>query len=96
MRLLKSGKKADLMKDNVPREGTPADGGGFNRRNLLKVSTILGGGGLISQTLIPAKALAQQPAQSKGESWESRRHQSGVVCGAVTLSAAEAAVSSPE
>ena len=32
----------------------------FNRRNLLKVSTILGGGGLIAQTAVPASALAQQ------------------------------------
>jgi len=36
----------------------------FNRRNLLKVSSILGGGGLIAQTTVPASALAQQPAPS--------------------------------
>ena len=35
----------------------------FNRRNLLKVSTMLGGGGLIAQTAVPARAVAQQPAQ---------------------------------
>jgi isopentenyl diphosphate isomerase/L-lactate dehydrogenase-like FMN-dependent dehydrogenase len=36
----------------------------FNRRNLLKVSTILGGGGMIAQTAVPTSVLAQQPAQS--------------------------------
>jgi isopentenyl diphosphate isomerase/L-lactate dehydrogenase-like FMN-dependent dehydrogenase len=36
----------------------------FNRRNLLKASTILGSGGLIAQTAVPARAVAQQPAQS--------------------------------
>jgi isopentenyl diphosphate isomerase/L-lactate dehydrogenase-like FMN-dependent dehydrogenase len=36
----------------------------FNRRNLLKVSTMLGGGGLIAQTAVPARAVAQQSAQS--------------------------------
>src|SRR5664280_556334 len=49
---------------NAPREDVPGDGGGFNRRNLLKVSTILGGGGLIAQTAVPARAVAQQPANS--------------------------------
>jgi isopentenyl diphosphate isomerase/L-lactate dehydrogenase-like FMN-dependent dehydrogenase len=54
------------MKNNpdAPREDLPGDGGGFNRRNLLKVSTILGGGGLIAQTAVPARAVAQQPAPS--------------------------------
>ena len=46
-----------------PREDFPGDGG-FNRRNLLKVSTMLGGGGLIAQTAVPARAVAQQSAQS--------------------------------
>ena len=36
----------------------------FNRRNLLKVSTMLGGGGLMAQTAVPATAAAQQPAPS--------------------------------
>ena len=36
----------------------------FNRRNLLKVSTMLGGGGLIAQTAVPARAVAQQSAPS--------------------------------
>jgi len=45
-----------------PREDCPGDGG-FNRRNLLRVSTMLGGGGLIAQTAVPARAVAQQPAQ---------------------------------
>lgn len=44
--------------------GDSPEDGGFNRRNLLKVSTLLGGGGLISQTVMPAKALAQQAAPS--------------------------------
>src|SRR5271157_62337 len=47
----------DSSRDDVPGDG------GFNRRNLLKVSSILGGGGLIAQTAVPASALAQQPAQ---------------------------------
>jgi isopentenyl diphosphate isomerase/L-lactate dehydrogenase-like FMN-dependent dehydrogenase len=53
------------MKNNPDssREDVPGDGG-FNRRNLLKVSTMLGGGGLIAQTAVPARAVAQQPAQS--------------------------------
>ena len=44
------------------RDDTPADGGGFNRRNLLKASTFLGGGGLIGQVVVPARGSAQQPA----------------------------------
>ncbi|MGA2270514.1 MAG: twin-arginine translocation signal domain-containing protein [Bryobacteraceae bacterium] len=53
------------MKNNPDssREDVPGDGA-FNRRNLLKVSAMLGGGGLISQTAVPTGALAQQPAQS--------------------------------
>src|ERR1035437_4840610 len=54
-----------MIKNNPdsPREDVPGEGG-FNRRSLLKVSTILGGGGLIAQTAIPARAAAQQPAPS--------------------------------
>ena len=44
--------------------GAPADGGGFNRRNLLKASTLIGSGGLISQAVVPTRASAQQPAPS--------------------------------
>ena len=53
------------MKNNPdsPREDFASDGG-FNRRNLLKVSTMLGGGSLIAQTAVPARAVAQQPAPS--------------------------------
>jgi isopentenyl diphosphate isomerase/L-lactate dehydrogenase-like FMN-dependent dehydrogenase len=53
------------MKNNPDssREDFPGDGG-FNRRNLLKVSTLLGGGSLIAQTAVPARAVAQQPAPS--------------------------------
>jgi len=53
------------MKNNPDssREDFPGDGG-FNRRNLLKVSTMLGGGSLIAQTAVPARAVAQQPAPS--------------------------------
>lgn len=42
----------------------PTDGAGFNRRNLFKASTILGGGGLLAQVAAPAPASAQQPAQT--------------------------------
>jgi isopentenyl diphosphate isomerase/L-lactate dehydrogenase-like FMN-dependent dehydrogenase len=53
------------MKNNPDssRKDFPGDGG-FNRRNLLKVSTMLGGGSLIAQTAVPARAVAQQPAPS--------------------------------
>ncbi len=46
------------------REDTPADGGGLNRRILLKASTFLGGGGLVAQVGVPARASAQQASQS--------------------------------
>ena len=46
------------------RDDAPAYGGGFNRRNLLKASTLLGGGGLIGQVVVPTRGSAQQPAQS--------------------------------
>src|ERR1039457_205420 len=53
------------MKNNPDssRQAFPGDGG-FTRRNLLKVSTMLGGGSLIAQTAVPARAVAQQPAPS--------------------------------
>src|ERR1035437_2881705 len=53
------------MKNNPDssRKDFPGDGG-FNRRNLLKASTMLGGGSLIAQTAVPARAVAQQPAPS--------------------------------
>ena len=53
------------MKNNPDssREDFPGDGG-FNRRNLLKISTMLSGGSLIAQTAVPARAVAQQPAPS--------------------------------
>jgi len=35
---------------------------GFNRRNLLKISTLLGGGGLVGQAVVTEAAQAQQPA----------------------------------
>jgi isopentenyl diphosphate isomerase/L-lactate dehydrogenase-like FMN-dependent dehydrogenase len=55
------------MKNNLgaPREDVPDDGSGFNRRNLLRVSTILGGGGLMAQTAVPARAGAQRPANTR-------------------------------
>ena len=46
------------------REDSPSDGGGFNRRNLLKASTLFGGGGLIAQAVVPSRASAQQTAPS--------------------------------
>ncbi|MGP8245015.1 MAG: alpha-hydroxy-acid oxidizing protein [Bryobacteraceae bacterium] len=45
------------------REDTPADRAGFNRRNLFKASTLLGGGGLLAQVAAPP-ASAQPPAQA--------------------------------
>jgi 4-hydroxymandelate oxidase len=49
----------DSLQDN-----SPADGGGFNRRNLLKASTLFGGGGLIAQAVLPSRASAQQTSPS--------------------------------
>jgi len=45
-----------------PMDQTPAGSGGVNRRNLLKASTLLGGGGLVAQ-VIPSPAAAQEAAQ---------------------------------
>jgi isopentenyl diphosphate isomerase/L-lactate dehydrogenase-like FMN-dependent dehydrogenase len=42
----------------------PGDSAGFNRRNLLKASTLIGSGGLLAQAVVPARAAAQQAAQS--------------------------------
>ena len=42
------------------REDPSADGSGFNRRNLLKASTLFGGGGLLAQAVVPSRASAQQ------------------------------------
>ena len=42
------------------------DEGGFNRRNLLRASTILSGGTLVSQVMAPASASAQQGAAPSG------------------------------
>jgi 4-hydroxymandelate oxidase len=44
------------------REDTPAAEGGFNRRSLLKASTLMGGGGLIAQAALGSRASAQQTA----------------------------------
>jgi isopentenyl diphosphate isomerase/L-lactate dehydrogenase-like FMN-dependent dehydrogenase len=49
------------------REDTPADDGGFNRRNLLRASTLFGGGGLIAQAALGTRASAQQTAPAGGE-----------------------------
>ena len=53
------------MKNNPdsPREYVAGDGG-FNRRNLLRVSSIFGGSSLMAQTAVPAGAVAQQPSPS--------------------------------
>jgi hypothetical protein len=40
-----------------------ADPSALNRRNLLKASTLLGGGGLIAQVMVPAVSAAQEPTQ---------------------------------
>ena len=45
------------------RQDATVDAGGFDRRNLFKVSTFLAGAGLLGQGAVPASALAQQPAQ---------------------------------
>jgi len=62
--MIDCGKKAGPMKNNpdTSREDVPGDDG-FNRRNLLRVSTMLGGG-LIGQTAVPVRAAAQQAAPS--------------------------------
>jgi 4-hydroxymandelate oxidase len=54
--------EADSLRGDVTGDG------GFNRRNLLRISTLLGGSGLISQAVVPANTLAQQPPQSKAPS----------------------------
>ena len=45
------------------KEGVPDEGVGFNRRNILKASTLLGGG-LMGQALAPSSSAAQQPGQA--------------------------------
>jgi 4-hydroxymandelate oxidase len=42
------------------RQGGFPDGG-LNRRNLLKVSSLIGGGGLVGQVMLPERAAAQPP-----------------------------------
>lgn len=42
----------------------PGDAGRLNRRNLLKVSTLLGGGGLADQAVLTARSSAQERGQS--------------------------------
>ena len=44
------------------REGPHAAGGGFNRRSLLRASTLMGGGGLIAQAALGSRASAHQIA----------------------------------
>jgi len=51
---------ADLTESQRPEGG---EASGFNRRNLLKASTLLGGG-LLGQVVVPSRAPAQQPAQA--------------------------------
>ena len=46
---------------SAPPERQTGDDG-FNRRNLLKISTLLGGGGLVGQAMVTEVAQAQQPA----------------------------------
>lgn len=45
-------------------EEPAGDGAHLNRRNLLRSSALLGGGTLVGQAVLPARASAQQPAQS--------------------------------
>ena len=54
--------------ESHPSRDVPDTAGGFNRRSLLKGSTLLGGGGLVGQVvagqvLAPARAAAQQAPQ---------------------------------
>lgn len=49
---------------DLARDDSPADGAGFNRRNLLKAATLFGGGGLIAQSVVPTRVSAQQTAPS--------------------------------
>ncbi|MGA2145129.1 MAG: alpha-hydroxy-acid oxidizing protein [Bryobacteraceae bacterium] len=46
---------------------------GFNRRNLLKISTLLGGGGLVGQAVVTEAAQAQQPAPAAAGADRARR-----------------------
>ena len=46
--------------------GEETPGGGFNRRNLLKASTLLGGGGLLAQAVLPSPAAAQGQSVREG------------------------------
>jgi 4-hydroxymandelate oxidase len=54
------------------REDTRADDGGFNRRNLLRASTLFGGGGLIAQSALGTRASAQQTAPAGATGGEGR------------------------
>jgi isopentenyl diphosphate isomerase/L-lactate dehydrogenase-like FMN-dependent dehydrogenase len=66
--------------DDSLREDSPSEGGGFNRRNLLKASTLFGGGGLIAQAMVPARASAQQTAPSGAPRAEGPGRLHGVAC----------------
>ena len=55
---------AERAAEQPRHQDAKVEAGGFNRRNLFKVSTFLAGGGLIGQATVPAQASAQQPAPS--------------------------------
>jgi 4-hydroxymandelate oxidase len=63
-RLLDSGDEPALAGKGASGESGPVPGDGslevLNRRNILKASALLGGGGLVGQLMIPATAAAQQ------------------------------------
>jgi len=61
LRQSRNGAVSDL---DSSQRGTADDGGGLKRRNLLKVSTLLGGGSLAHQVALPASTPTQQPTQS--------------------------------
>jgi 4-hydroxymandelate oxidase len=56
--------------DDSPKDTSANEGGGFNRRNLLKASTLLGGGGLLAQAVASPPAFAQQTASPRTASAE--------------------------
>jgi 4-hydroxymandelate oxidase len=63
--------KIDNQDDALPGVESPAhsqlrEEGVFNRRDLLKASTMLGGGGLVSQAIAPSNASAQQVPSGAG------------------------------
>ena len=55
---------AERAAEQPRHQDAKVEAGGFDRRDLFKVSTFLAGAGLMGQAAVPAPASAQQPAQS--------------------------------